>query len=374
MLLRAKRFFAMFTLALFGSAFCLSIAGAPQTQASTCTTVQFGAFFKDAAYIIAQQEGFFTQQGLCVVYNQVTFSVNQFNDLEAGKYDIISTAADNVANRIVNQNKPFSLISATDKGADFALAVNTANGINTIADLKGKAIAVDAPNSGFVFALRKILAANGLFLENGDYSFQIVGGTKIRFGALEAGSFTDPTTGATSPVYATMLIYPFTSQITGPVKVAARFSDYLAPYQVNGQAINQTYASKNASAITAYLKAYIQADRFLFNPANHAKVVQDMATGYGVSAAIAETDYAAATNPISGQNVDAKMDKKGLAAVIDVRKEFNGFVNPVDTKKFIKPTKGGFYDDTYLKAALKSLEDDENDNDNDDDNNDGSND
>lgn len=317
--------------------------------ASTCTTVQYGSFFKDAAFAVAEKEGLFTKEGLCVQYDQVSSSTQQFNDFLAGNYDIIATALDNVANRIVNSNLPISMIAASDQGADFVLAINTANGIHSIADLKGKAIAVDAPNSGFVFALRKILAANGLYYENGDYTFQVIGGTSARYSAIEAGSYNG------QPVYATMLIYPFTAKVYGDVQVAARFSDYDAPYQVNGLAVTHDTANNKGAMLTAFTKAYIEADRFLFDSANHDQVVADLEAEYSVSQSVAEEDYQAAINSVSGQNVDAKMNKKGEEEVINVRTEFGGFNTTVDAKKFVKPAPGGFYDDRFWKAAEQQV-------------------
>src|SRR5947209_8550347 len=82
---------------------CLSF-GFNQTPAHAATPacIQYGAFTKSVNYIVAQHEGFFAQEGLTICYNQVAGSIQQFDTLFAGGYDIISTASDNVANRVVN--------------------------------------------------------------------------------------------------------------------------------------------------------------------------------------------------------------------------------------------------------------------------------
>ncbi len=339
---------------LFLSALLMGSIGQNDAVAQSCTTIQYGSFFRDASYLIAEREGFFTKEGLCVNYNQVKSSVQQFDDFLAGKFDIIATAVDNVSNRIVNKNLPISIISAADKGADFVLAVNTSLGIHSVADLRGKAIMVDAPDSGFVFALRKIMAANGLYYEKGDFTYQLIGGTSLRFNYLQDGKIPSG-----EPAYATMLIYPFTARASSSIAVAARFSDYIAPYQTNGLAVTHDGAAKNGKAYTAFLRAYIKAGRFLFDPANHDKIIADMVAGYGVSTTVAEAELKAALDPVSGQNVDARMSKKGLYNVISLRQEFNGFSQPVDIKKFIKPAKNGFYDNTFWKAAYHSLDDED---------------
>lgn len=71
----------------------------PLAAQSTCQGVQFGAFGKSVIFSIALQEGFFTNEGVNLCYNAVTGSVQQFDTLVSGGYDVISTASDNVVNR-----------------------------------------------------------------------------------------------------------------------------------------------------------------------------------------------------------------------------------------------------------------------------------
>lgn len=54
----------------------------------------------------------------------VAGSVQQFDTLESGGYDVISTAADNVINRVANLNKSIVMIAGTDLGPGFALGAD----------------------------------------------------------------------------------------------------------------------------------------------------------------------------------------------------------------------------------------------------------
>ncbi|MDF5732928.1 MAG: ABC transporter substrate-binding protein, partial [Rhizonema sp. PD38] len=279
-------------------------------------------------------------------------SVSQFNDFNAGKYQLILTPADNVVNRVINSKLPVEIVAGIDKGPDIVLAVNKSLGINSIADLRGKPIAVDAPDSGYVFALRKILAENGLFLEKGDYSLQVIGGTPLRYQYLAAGQ-----TPTGDPVYGTLLTYPFTvisASQTANINVLARFSDYVAPYQARVLATTSDYADTSPDTITAFLRAYIKAGQFVANPRNRTVVIADIAADLGVSSDVAATELDAALSHKSGEILNAQIDEQGLINTINLRQEFGGFNTSVDSALVAKPG-GGLYDDKYWLSAINSL-------------------
>ncbi|MBR8838865.1 MAG: ABC transporter substrate-binding protein [Stigonema ocellatum SAG 48.90 = DSM 106950] len=329
----------------------LSGSVSAQSVSPTCNGIQLGAFDKPVVTTVALREGFFAQEGLNVCYNQVTSSVSQFNDLFAGKYQLILTAADNVVNRIVNSKLPVEIVAGSDTGPDIVLAVNTSLGINSIADLRGKPIAVDAPDSGYVFALRKILADNGLFLEKGDYSLQVIGGTPLRYQYLAAGQ-----TPTGDPVYGTLLTYPYTviSASQASISVLARFSDYVAPYQARVLATTTDYAVTSPDTIIAFLRAYIKAGQFVANPANRAVVIADIAADLGVTSNVAATELDADLSHKSGEILNAQIDEQGLINTINLRQEFGGFNNPVDSIELAKAG-SSVYNDQYWQAAINSL-------------------
>src|SRR5579883_1859029 len=89
-------FFLGITLVLVGGFVFYQPRVASAHDSSTC--IQYGAFTRSVAFIEAQARGYFAQEGLNVCYNQVSSSIQQFNSLLSGQYDIISTTADNVVN------------------------------------------------------------------------------------------------------------------------------------------------------------------------------------------------------------------------------------------------------------------------------------
>lgn len=323
-----------------------------QSVEAPCSGLQFASLRRSLATSVAFGQGFFTQEGLNVCYNQVSGSAAIFNGLFAGDYDLISTAADNVINRFVNSNLPVGIVAGVEKGTGIALAVNTARGINSIADLRGLPIAVDAPDSGYVFALRKILAENGLFLENGDYSLQVVGGTSVRYQSLVAGQ-----TSTNEPVYATLLLYPFTilSETQPNIKVLERFSDYVVPYQSTVLAVTRDYADEQGDTITAFLRAYIRASQFAADPVNRDVVIAIIAAELDVPFNVAARELDEALDETSGENQNAQLDEQGLINVINLRQEFGSFNRAVNSAQLARPSRSGLYDEQYWQAAINSL-------------------
>ena len=347
---RHSRFIGLLTLLVSLSLLAASPAHTSAAIQGGC--VQYGAFSKNVSYIVAKSEGFFEREGLTVCYNQVRSSNQQWDDLMAGRYDIISAASDNAVTRVVNSGLPISMVAGLEMNNDQVLAINTARGIHTYADLRGKPIAVDAPDTGFSFLLRKILAEHGLFLENGDYTLQPIGGVALRYAALQAGQTVDG-----QPVYASMINYPFAAQLRDPVEVLARAEDYVFPYQGGAFAVRHDYSASHPDTVTRFLRAIIDGGRFARRERNRETVIGYISAELGVSAEIAERELDATLDRQTGENHNAKIDKQALIGTIELRQEFGGFtVPPGDIKKLVKPCENCLYDDRFWKAAMNSSE------------------
>lgn len=349
-----RRHFKHFS--LLALALCLSLLAAASPRLTRATArqgcVQYGAFSRNVSYVVAKREGFFEREGLTVCYNQVRSSDQQWADLFAGRYDIISAASDTTLTRVVNLGLPVSMVAGLEMNNDQVLAVNTARGIHTFEDLRGKPIAVDAPDTGFSFLLRKILAEHGLFLENGDYSLQPVGGVALRYAALQAGQ---TTTG--QPVYASMINYPFAAQLRAPVAVLARAEDYVFPYQGGAFAVRHDYSASHPETITSFLRAIIDGGEFARRPRNRERVVAHIAAELGVSAEIAARELDASLDRGTGENHKAKLDKQALIGTILLREEFGGFSAPLgDLNQLVSPCANCLYDDRFWKAAINEAE------------------
>jgi ABC-type nitrate/sulfonate/bicarbonate transport system substrate-binding protein len=110
-------------------------------------------------------------------------SDEQFDALAAGTCDAVVTAMDNVFawNRRVGP-RDFQIVAQIERTTPLSLIGSK---VKDFAALRGATILVDAPENGFVIALRAMLADAGIPPDA--YSLQEVGGVKARLDGLLAG-------------------------------------------------------------------------------------------------------------------------------------------------------------------------------------------
>ncbi len=111
-------------------------------------------------------------------------SDEQFERFKAGAIDAAVTAMDNIMdwNRRVGP-QDFRIAAQMERTTPLSLMARA--GHRALQDLRNANILVDAPDNGFVVALRHMLAETGL--ESGSYQLIPSGGVKERFDALTGG-------------------------------------------------------------------------------------------------------------------------------------------------------------------------------------------
>src|SRR5947208_6258591 len=135
----------------------------------------------------AQAKGSFAREGLRVKLTPTPSSVFQLTNLIEGKFDIGMTAIDNVIAYQEGQGE--APVSGTPDlfafmgGDNGFLRLVVQPEITGYAELRGKALSVDALTTGYAFALRKMLERGGL--REGDYTLVRAGGVLQRFEALK---------------------------------------------------------------------------------------------------------------------------------------------------------------------------------------------
>jgi ABC-type nitrate/sulfonate/bicarbonate transport system substrate-binding protein len=135
---------------------------------------------------VAQERGIFAKNGINVTVQGTGGSVAQMTGLSEGKFDIAMTAVDNIVAYVEGQGEApigpqpeFFAFMGSDTGF---LSLVTAPDVKTVADLKGRALSVDALTTGYAFVLFDILRRSGL--GEGDYQVAKVGGMVQRWNAL----------------------------------------------------------------------------------------------------------------------------------------------------------------------------------------------
>lgn len=310
------------------------------------TPIEYASFVKSATYSIANQLGYFANEGLGVTYTQVPNSSFAYDGLLAGTYDILTGTIDNAVNLVFNSKANLTVLGQLDQGSDIVLAATSA--IGTVQDLRGKPIMVDAALSGYSFVLRRLLSFHGLQYGT-DYSFQVVGGTPLRYQALLDGHLSNG-----SAVYATMLTYPYTAFLAGGaqanassgVHVLARVADFVAPFSSQALTVRtSTVANVNTTgynATVAFVRTMLCANRLLADPLRRDQARDAIAAELGVDETTAGRELAAATDPVTGETAQAdfQVSEVGLWNVIGIRDRFGGFAGAAPGLDFVEALPG----------------------------------
>jgi ABC-type nitrate/sulfonate/bicarbonate transport system substrate-binding protein len=288
---------------------------------------------------VAQEKGFLARHGVAIAVTATPSSAAQFGGLIDGRFDIASTAIDNVVAYVEGQGEAPGaagtspdLVSVAGVNNGF-LRLVTVPEVRSFADLRGKELSVDALSTGFAFVLRRLLERGGL--APGEAQLVRVGGTAQRFDALmqrrQAGTL------LTVPLDAVAARQGF--------NVIADPSELLGAYQGLTFAVRRDWARANAPRLVAYLRAYLDALGWLYDPANRAEAVGMMVRNMReVTPDLAELSYDAMLHPRTGFPRDAALDIPGIRTVLALRAAYGPQGRPLsDPERYI--------DRSYLGAA-----------------------
>ncbi|MFC6282551.1 MULTISPECIES: ABC transporter substrate-binding protein [Polaromonas] len=279
-------------------------------------------------------KGFFAQRELTIEIQNTPNSDEQRAGLADGSFEIAHAAVDNAV-AMIESGKDALIVSGGDAGMnDFMVRAE----IHTMADLRGKLLAVDAPNTAYALAAKKILKLNGL-LENRDYKVKLAGGTGPRSAAMVA----DPqlAAGMVNPPFS------FSVREKGLKSLGTQF-DLLGPYQATGAFVMRQWAKANAGALEGYLAAYIEGQRHVMNPANRGEMIALLTSSFKLSPQAAEGTYEALVKPGSGLAVDARFSDEGFKTALAIRAEMEGMWGGTP------PAPDKYIDLSYYGRAIKA--------------------
>ncbi len=152
--------------------------------------------------------------------------------------------------------------------------------IKSYADLKGKRLAVTGPTDPLNYVLARMLAANGL--TPADYEMIGLGGAPQRLAAVQKGGVA----GA------------LVNQPSDFIALASGFSslglstDYVDNFQYTITGARRDWAQKNKSLVVRFLRAYVRACEFFYEPKNKEPVVRVLAERTKAEREEAEKTYA----------------------------------------------------------------------------------
>jgi ABC-type nitrate/sulfonate/bicarbonate transport system substrate-binding protein len=318
--------------------FALVLLGCAPAWAAKIELIVFPGGFNWPVWI-AKDKGFFADQGLDVNVTPTPGSIFQMQNLANGKFDIAFSNYDNVVAYMEGQGEA-PLPSPPDffvfMGVQYgAVRLVASPDTKSIADLKGKSLAVDAATTGYAFVLRKMLQQAGL--GDGDYTFDKVGGTGQRAEALMQGK-----------TAATILTTPLEilPESRG-YKRLANATEAVGPYAAVSGVARRSWASEHRAELVAFIRAYVRALDWISDPANRPEAVAIYRKQIpAASEASAMKAWEVLVQSGEGFAKRAKLDRGGMETVLKLRSEFGE-----PRKALTDPMK--YVDESYYVEALR---------------------
>jgi len=316
----------------------VALAATAGAAAAQETTLRVNVFpgSPNLPIFVGIERGIFANHGLKIELQNTPNSDEQRAGLAAGTFEIAHAAIDNAVAMVETAGRDVIIVMGGDGSMNEFMVRPEINGF---ADIRGKVLAVDAPNTAYALVAKKILKNNGL-LEGRDYTVRAVGGTLQRAQAL-----------ATNPELAAgMVNLPFSITIREKgLKSLGRQRDLLGPYQSNGAFVMRQWAQANADVLERYLAAYVEAQRVTMDPANRGFAATVLANRLKLDPKVAEQTVEQLMIPGFGLAPDARFDMEGFRAVLALRAEIEGQWGgkPPAPEKYL--------DFSYYERALKRL-------------------
>jgi ABC-type nitrate/sulfonate/bicarbonate transport system substrate-binding protein len=260
----------------------------------------------------ADHIGAFQRHGVAVTLSHPKGSVDQFQGVAAGRYPVISTAFDNIIAYHEGQGAPEvgaipDLVAVAGIDGGF-LTLMATPAIGSIADLKGRTLAVDALSTGFSFALKAILARNGVAPDQ--VSYVAVGSSDGRLKAMQDGR-----------AVAALLTLPADLVARdGGAKALTTVRQELGHYEANILATRAGWARDHGDVLVGLLRGYRDGLDWTLAPANRAAALELMHQEMpSLAPALLERVYAELTDKRDGLVRDMRIDRTGAATVLMLR-------------------------------------------------------
>jgi len=285
-------------------------------------------------FVVADKLGLFAKYGVEVANDNKKNSDELRTDLAAGKGDVAYLAVDNAVAMAELAHQDVVIVMGGEGSQNELMAQPT---IKSVADLYGKTLLVDAPNTAYALQMKKILSLSGM-TPGKDYEIRPFGATPQRLAAMRenkdfAGSMLGP-----------------------PVSLVAKHDGFaslgsvqqlIGPYQAAGFFTQRFWAKEHRELLVAFLAACIEAQRWLLNPANKQQVIDLLVSEYHLAPEIAAEDYEMAMRQPGGFARDAQFDLHGFENVLKLRADVEGQWGGHP------PAPEKYYDPSYYDAALK---------------------
>ena len=320
-----KRLLAAVLAAVFALAATPGIARAEDTKLAV---IVFPGV-QNLPMFVAQAKGFYAKRGLAVDIKFTGNSDELRNGLAEGRYQIAHSAIDNAFALKDKANADVAVVIGGDKNFNHLIVQPE---IKSLADIKGKTVVVDAVNTAYAFQLYETLRQKGL--NKGDYDIKPVGGTAARLDAMLKDK----------AMVAAMLYPPFSIRAErAGLKDMGTAVAALGAYQGTSAYVLRGWGKANENALVKYLQAYIEGQRWAFDPNNKAEVIALLVERLKLPEDIAALSFESTKGQFSR---DGAIDMAGVANVLKLRAQFEGGTPAAPEQ---------YFDLSYYKKALAGL-------------------
>jgi ABC-type nitrate/sulfonate/bicarbonate transport system substrate-binding protein len=294
-------------------------------QAKELKKIRLNVFRTDAATVAARVHGYFAAEGLDVEITSTPNSTDQMRGVSQGKFEIASTAFDNVL--AWSGREGAEIVAVAQISDKTVLPVFVRPEIKSWSDLKGKKLAADAVDTAFALVLRRILLANGLDMTRGDYELVALGATGARLESMVKGE-----------TYAAILNTPFDAKaLSAGMWRIGDSKEVLPDYPNTTFAVNREWGQKNRDTLVSYLRAWLKGMSWVKEPANREAAIKTV----GAELKLNPKQAAESVDELS---LTGNLNLPGLQVVLDLRTQFGFKLNKGDKLPV-------YFDAAYFNAA-----------------------
>ena len=279
-------------------------------------------------------QGIFAKHGIALELSFTENSSAQRQGLAAGRFDVVHAAVDNAVAMAEAAKKDVVILTGGDSGMNEFIVQAY---IGSFAGLRGRILAVDAPNTAYAIQAKKILLKHGL-KEGADYKVVPVGRGELRLKAM-----------AENKDYAAAILnLPFTIQAEQlGMKSLGNTVDMLGPYQAGGAFALRSWVAANGGLLERYIAGYVESLRWVRRPENRAACVELLVDRLKIPRDVAERSYAVLVDPVRGFTPDARFDMEGFRNLLALRAEIEGKGSGRSAESYL--------DLSYYRRALAAL-------------------
>ena len=309
------------------------VAGPAVAAESTLVRLNTFPTARSLPFFVGVEKGIFAKHGIKLEFEFTESSRAQREGLAQGKFEVVHSAVDNALAMIEVAKVDVVIVSGGDGGTNEFIV---GKGLTSYADIRGKALVTDAPNTAYALQAKKILTRHGL-LEGIDYRINAVGAGPFRLKAMMEGGDNA----------AAIMNLPFSAQaIEAGMTSLGRTVDLLGPYQAGGAFVLRAWANANPDVLERYLAGYVETLRWVLDKANRDEAIAILMDKRKLSRSLATRSYDLMIEPGFGFNPDAKLNAEGFDNVLKLRQEVEG--GPV-------PNPAKYLDLSYYDRAMKRL-------------------